>query len=281
MLFWDRTSDLRKLSLLSLILTLASLSSEICTAQTSDPVDSNPSGVTAATETLPTQNQAAPSLPSTETPSSSTAESTPHSEAQSPAEPQLVRLESLEQRLFNHSYATDSSADRLMRLEKFVFGVEGKGDTDLRLDKLNKVLGKITVSNDTTSANGSASGAKAPSKPRGLLDTINQGIDNYNRHRFHNAEDDFNDALNLAPGMSRIHVYLGATLLQLNQRQSALEAMRAAYELDPFGTYGRYAKHCLIVLMGDEEVRKRGPKDNLRIVQKTLEHVNSHANLDA
>ncbi|MBX9689012.1 MAG: hypothetical protein K2X27_20050 [Candidatus Obscuribacterales bacterium] len=191
---------------------------------------------------------------------------------------ELSRLKELEEKFFSRVYSSDSSSDRILRLEKFVFGAETRGEANARIDKLYKVFIKTRSSEDLPAG---ASQKAISDKPRGLLSVINDGIDNYNRHRFHNAEDDFNDALYLAPGMSRIHVYLGVTLLQLNQRRSAIDAMRAAYELDPFGNYGRYAKHCLITLMGDEEVRKRGPKDNLKTVQKTLSLVNSSANKDA
>ena len=188
-------------------------------------------------------------------------------------------LKALELRLFNREYSSDTSIQRLSRLEDFIFGGEAKGEVKTRLEKLSKILDKVPARVASTPA-GNATFNTRP-KPKGLLAIINQGIDNYNSHRFHNAEDDFNDALELAPGMPRIYVYLGVTLLQLNQRTSALDAMNAAYELDPFGTYGRYAKHCLIVLMGDEEVRKRGPKDNLNIVKGTLDKVNRNAESDA
>ena len=200
-----------------------------------------------------------------------------------PALPELDRIEKLEEKLFNIAYTADSLPDRLSRLEKFVFGVIRKGENVSRLDRLIKVFGKTVSAAESSPAKETAQSlpAEKPVRPRDLLSMINQGIDNYNRHRFHNAEDDFNDALKIAPGMSRIHVYLGSTLLQLNERQAAIDALRAAYELDLFGTYGRYAKNCLIVLMGDEEVRKHGPRDNLRVVKNTLESVNKHADNEA
>ena len=114
-----------------------------------------------------------------------------------------------------------------------------------------------------------------------VLAIINRGIDNYNKHRFHNAEDDFNEAVDMAPGLARTYAYLGVTLLQLNERASAMDAMQAAYELDPFGTFGRYAKNCLIILAGDEEIRRRGPRDDKKTVEQVLNKVNKQANSDA
>lgn len=192
-----------------------------------------------------------------------------------------VVLQSMEERIFNHSYSLDSRDDRLARLEKFVFGGCNGGELKTRIEKLNRVLSKNQQQvNPLAPAHMNAASAAAP-RAKGLLDTINQGIDNYNLHRFHNAEDDFNEAISMAPGLSRTYVYLAVTLLQINQRQSAINALRAGYELDPFGSYGRYAKNCLITIMGDEEVRKRGPKDNLKTVQKTLEVVNDRAGRDS
>lgn len=192
--------------------------------------------------------------------------------------PELSRLQALEKRLFNLTWPLDGTEQRLLRLERFALGAEGKGSTRVRLDKLEKVLSPRLSAE--TGQPASQVQQRVNDRPKGLLATINNGIDNYNKHRFHNAEDDFNDALTIAPGMSRIHVYLGATLLQLNQRKSAIDAMQAAYELDPFGQYGRYAKNCLLTLMGDEEVRKRGPKDNLKTVQRTLDAVNRQTDAD-
>jgi tetratricopeptide (TPR) repeat protein len=198
------------------------------------------------------------------------------------ATPEIARMQALEERLFSRSFDQDNPLDRISRLERFVLGVEGKGELLERLNKLNKIFKTATPNpTDSTADSTTPSPQKVPAKPKALLAVINDGIDNYNKHRFHNAEDDFNDALALAPGMSRVHAYLGVTLLQLNQRQAALDAMNAAYELDPFGTYGRYAKQCLITLMGDEEVRKRGPKDDLKTVEKTLNSVNHQADTDS
>lgn len=135
----------------------------------------------------------------------------------------------------------------------------------------------MTISGQSTSA-GAKSGAP---KTKNLLAIINRGIDNYNRHRFHNAEDDFNEAVDMAPGLARIYAYLGVTLLQLNERASAMDAMQAAYELDPFGTFGRYAKNCLIVLAGDEEIRRRGPRDDKKTVDSVLDKINRQASSDA
>ncbi len=205
------------------------------------------------------------------------------SEKKDLAASEQLELSSLEEKLFNRDFTKDSVSERLARLEDFVFGAKTNAENEDRIEKLQKALKKNSSPSESAPALKTVSKAKTAASPgpRGVLSIINQGIDNYNRHRFHNAEDDFNQALELAPGMSRIYVYLGVTLLQINQRQSAIDAMKAAYELDPFGTYGRYAKHCLIVLMGDDAVRRRGPKDNLKVVKKTVDNVNSQAYADA
>lgn len=201
-------------------------------------------------------------------------------------------IAALEQKYFGINYEKDSLSDRILRLEKFVYGAPIKGDNDSRLMKLLKVLTPLPRRGpfaahpiDQTAA----STTEPPSKPaekaeptkKNLLTLINRGIDNYNKHRFHNAEDDFNEAVDMAPGLARTYAYLGVTLLQLNERASAMDAMQAAYELDPFGTFGRYAKNCLIILAGDEEIRRRGPRDDKKTVDDVLNKINKQTSSDA
>lgn len=240
------------------------------TDSTSPDANTNPGGNTSSSATSGSSNN-------TGSGKSTLVQNETTDAVQSQVDSLTASFASLEEKLFNRTFPQDKSADRLLRIERFVFGEESKGDAGLRVKKLQSALSKR--SNDDAAI--AYPITVNSSKPRGVLATINEGIDNYNRHRFHNAEDDFNDALDMAPGMPRIYVYLGVTLLQINQRQSAIDALRTAYELDPFGTYGRYAKHCLIVLMGDEEVRKRGPKDNLKTVQGTIDSLNRKAGDEA
>lgn len=242
-----------------------------------------------------------------------------------PATPDATDIASLEQKYFGSNFDRDSLNDRIGRIEKFVFGSPQKGENEIRLQRLLKVLNprKNTISAQAVGQESSSHGAaqnndakwveqtvqskdmktgqpsiansggqtaniqnapppnSAVPKKKNLLAIINRGIDNYNRHRYHNAEDDFNEAVDMAPGLARIYAYLGVTLLQLNERTSAMDAMQAAYELDPFGTFGRYAKNCLIVLAGDEEIRRRGPRDDKKTVDKVLEKINRQASSDA
>jgi len=118
----------------------------------------------------------------------------------------------------------------------------------------------------------------AAKKEPGLIQVMNRGIDNYNSHRYHNAEDDFELTCAMAPGMSRVYTYLAVTKLQVGERQAALDAFNTCYELDPFGSYGRYAKYCLIVLAGDEAIRKRGAVDSTKILDATIGKISEQTN---
>ncbi len=230
--------------------------------------------------------------------------------------PDDAAIGNLEQKYFGSNFEKDTLNDRITRLEKFVFGGPSKADSQTRLKRLLKVLtarkGPFSahsvdsnpaptknesapqspeLATSTTKANpgtasssssiGQPSATPAPAKKKNLLAIINRGIDNYNKHRYHNAEDDFNEAVDMAPGLARTYAYLGVTLLQLNERTSAMDAMQAAYELDPFGTFGRYAKNCLIILAGDEEIRRRGPRDDKKTVEQVLNKINNQSSSDA
>ncbi|HEY9716067.1 MAG TPA: hypothetical protein V6C69_01255, partial [Trichormus sp.] len=131
-----------------------------------------------------------------------------------------------------------------------------------------------TISNDVTA---NPAPAAKPRKELGLIQVMNRGIDNYNLHRYHNAEDDFEECCAMAPGMSRVYTYLAVTKLQVGERQSALDAFNTCYELDPFGAYGRYAKNCLLVLAGDEAIRKRGVIDSQKDLDKALNKINQQS----
>lgn len=114
-------------------------------------------------------------------------------------------------------------------------------------------------------------------KHMGLIDIMNRGIDSYNAHKYGNAEDDFEECCAMAPGMSRCFSYLAITKMQLNLRQAAIDAFRTSFMLDPFGTYGRYAKSCLLVLAGDEAMRKRPPVDSKEILDIAMKNIDKQS----
>jgi tetratricopeptide (TPR) repeat protein len=190
---------------------------------------------------------------------------------------EAANLTAIEERLFSRSFDSDSIGKRLLRLEKFVFGDENKNALAQRIELLDQVFEMPKELSENTTEKIERTRGKEIFKKYGLLDKINSGINNYNKRRYHNAEDDFDEAAALAPGLPRVYVYLGITLLQLNQRRAAHDALEAAYELDPFGSYGRYAKEFLINLAGDDEIRRRGPKDDLETVRKTLDKINNQS----
>lgn len=115
-------------------------------------------------------------------------------------------------------------------------------------------------------------------KQLSVIDLMNRGIDNYNRHRYSNADDDFEECCALAPGMSRCYAYLAITKLQLNLRQAAIDAFRMSTILDPFGAFGRYSRSCLIVLAGDEAMRKRPPVDSKQVLDSALVNIDKQSN---
>ncbi len=117
----------------------------------------------------------------------------------------------------------------------------------------------------------------APQRHLGLIDVMNRGIDSYNAHRYTSAEDDFEECCAMAPGMSRCFSYLAITKMQLNLRQAAIDAFRTSFMLDPFGTYGRYAKDCLLVLAGDEAMRKGPPVDSKQVLDIAMRNIDKQS----
>jgi hypothetical protein len=65
--------------------------------------------------------------------------------------------------------------------------------------------------------------------------------------------------------------------MQLNLRQAAIDAFRTSFMLDPFGTYGRYAKACLVVLAGDEAMRKHPPVDSKKVLDVAMSNIDKQS----
>lgn len=201
-------------------------------------------------------------------------------------------IAALERRLFVRTYESESIIERTIRLEEFVFLKHYSDDLATRLRRLSKALtssepvsGRSASPDDRSRPDGSAplpayvgaASVPVPVDHSGLIDVINRGIDHYNQHRYHNAEDDFEMTCAMAPGMSRVFAYLAITKLQLNERQAAIDSFRTSYELDPFGTYGRYAKYCLIALAGDDAIRAHAPVDSSKILDGTINKINEQS----
>jgi hypothetical protein len=202
--------------------------------------------------------------------------------------PSTTQIQQMERDAFSHAFASDTDEQRICRLEHFVFGKQFVGNLSTRYTKLRKALAPKEPPIETPSTNGSDSQLTPPtttsspppqptSTHTSLIDIMNRGIDNYNRHRYQNAEDDFEECCAMAPGMSRCYSYLAITKMQLNLRQAAIDAFRTSNMLDPFGTYGRYARACLIVLAGDEAMRKRSPTDSQKVLDIAMSQIDKQS----
>jgi hypothetical protein len=196
--------------------------------------------------------------------------------AHEPVDPKAIH--EMENALFRRCFDDETPEQRMHRLEQFVFGKQVSGDFAPRFANLQKALKPAAPITEVSPPAGlpAATGSDV-SKPKSLIEVINEGIDNYNTHRYHNAEDNFEESCAMAPGMSRCFAYLAITKMQLNERQAAIDAFRTSYALDPFGTYGRYAKHCLLVLAGDEAMRKRSPVDSKKILDTALSQIDKQS----
>ncbi|MBS1952715.1 MAG: hypothetical protein JST89_00870 [Cyanobacteria bacterium SZAS-4] len=218
--------------------------------------------------------------------------------------PTTMQLDQIERDAFSHSYSTDTSEQRVCRLEQFVFGKQFSGDLAKRFKKVRSALAPKEIEKAISPTTGSESSstdagekkakvydfptlikkpAEAPPPPEptkthvGLIDVMNRGIDNYNVHKYTNAEDDFEECCAMAPGMSRCFAYLAITKMQLNLRQAAIDSFRTSFMLDPFGNYGRYAKSCLVTLAGDEAMRKRPPVDSKQVLDVAMSNIDKQS----
>jgi hypothetical protein len=199
-----------------------------------------------------------------------------------------VSIDSVENKCFSRTYSNENMEQRVARLEQFVFGKIITGATvTARLEKVAKIVApqaKAPVVDENPSQNvlnsdqiTTGQNAAPIKQTESLIAVINHGIDHYNVHDYQRAEDDFEKCCAMAPDMARVHSYLAITKLQENERPAALEEFRTTYAIDPFGTYGRYAKFCLLKLAGDEEIRKRGPVDSDEILQSSLGEINKQS----
>lgn len=218
--------------------------------------------------------------------------------------PTTMQLDQIERDAFSHSYSSDTTEQRICRLEQFVYGKQFSGDLSKRFKKVRKVLapkeiekaiapitgseinaadtsGKTPKIYDFPTLNKKSDVAPPPAEPTkthfGLIDVMNRGIDNYNGHKYANAEDDFEECCAMAPGMSRCFSYLAITKMQLNLRQAAIDSFRISFMLDPFGTYGRYAKSCLVILAGDEAMRKHPPIDSKKVLDVAMSSIDKQS----
>ncbi len=204
------------------------------------------------------------------------------------ASPTTSQIQKMEKDAFSHAFASDTDEQRICRLEHFVFGKQSVGNLSNRFAKLCRALASKEPPIDSPPATSSDSGLTTPTtasspppqptlRHTSLIDIMNRGIDNYNLHRYQNAEDDFEECCAIAPGMSRCYSYLAITKMQLNLRQAAIDAFRTSNLLDPFGAYGRYARACLIVLAGDEAMRKRSPTDSQKVLDVAMSQIDKQS----
>jgi hypothetical protein len=197
-----------------------------------------------------------------------------------------VSVDSVETKCFSRTYVKETIEQRVARLEQFVFGkISSSTNVNARLEKIARIVAPSPLAISSTEGTSAADAdqpsqtpdSHTPKQTESLITVINRGIDHYNVHDYQRAEDDFEKCCAMAPDMARVHSYLAITKLQENERPAALEEFRTTYAIDPFGTYGRYAKFCLLKLAGDEEIRKRGPVDSDEILQSSLDKINKQS----
>src|ERR1700722_20555099 len=67
---------------------------------------------------------------------------------------------------------------------------------------------------------------------------FNEGMENYNNHRFHAASDSFQKALAKDPNNAKTHYYLGLCFEALMDPDSAKSEYEMAFQINPFSEQG-------------------------------------------
>ncbi|MBU6453781.1 MAG: hypothetical protein KGS72_18520 [Cyanobacteria bacterium REEB67] len=206
----------------------------------------------------------------------------------------LDRFALLEKRFFGHGYPNDTIEDRLFRMENLVFGSKTKAPLPDRIKKLEATLGSVTPTANTGALNPGETASVAPSAteavspapvtavrakdaPKTFDSLYSQAMADFDASRFHAASEELEAAIQLNPNSAKAYSLLASTLLRLQDRDGAKEAMRACFQVDPFGPDGRNAKAMLLKMVNDDTVRATAPQDTPQVVDHTMRALSMQA----
>lgn len=190
----------------------------------------------------------------------------------------LSRIYRLEAAFFGCGYNKDNLHQRVSRLENNVFGSTSYDALNDRLTRLEQALGKETrlkIENPKISKQSTRNQIVAKDSPdKKLADFLNRAQADISLRRYHAAAEELMNAIQINPSSSLAFRQLGDVLLELKDREGALEAYKACFENDPFGENGKYAKVKLLSLSAHNARNKTAPQDTQPVVENTVNTVN-------
>lgn len=195
-------------------------------------------------------------------------------------EPMVNQLSVLEQKLYSRGYDCDGLDKRLSRLEISVFGeLPAKLADQERLARLLPAFAKKEEADTKQAlAERSIAGANLEAKKKRDKETYLTWYEKAGKdirlRRYKAAASELLESIKLNPRFPRSYAYMGDVLLKLNDREGAREAYKACFEVDPFGTYGRYGKAKLLGLVRQEAYYKPGAQDSDKVVSHTIKTIN-------
>lgn len=186
-------------------------------------------------------------------------------------------LSTIEAKLFQHSYSSELTEERLFRIEKLVFGNRSSGKTGDRIERIESALKFQT----TISSQANVETEKSPPQTLNAQESFAQAMRNgkaeFNIQRYHSAQEHFEKAIAASPNSAAAYAHLGDTLLRLQDRAGAREAYKACFRADPFGEYAAYAKNYLLMLTNEQAYNKTAPQDTPITVERTIRTINNQA----
>ncbi len=99
---------------------------------------------------------------------------------------------------------------------------------------------------------------------------FNDGLDDYQQHRYHALADSFEKAVAENHNDFKSHYYLGMCFEQLKEYDAASNEFEYAMRLNPFSTEGRAAKQGLMRVAGTVEASKH-PADDPKLYKQALD----------
>lgn len=105
-----------------------------------------------------------------------------------------------------------------------------------------------------------------------------EGLENFNQHRYNTAADCFQRALKTRPNDARLHFFLGQCFEHLLDPDSAKAEYELAFRLNPFDEQGKRARQAMLDLAGQEAVRAMGPIDTPEMYRQCLDIINRQTN---
>lgn len=190
------------------------------------------------------------------------------------------QISAIEQKLYARDYNCDGLDKRLSRLEISVFGeLPAKLPEQERLARLLPAFArKEEAESKQALAARRIAGANLEAKKKRDKETYLTWYEKAGKdirlRRYKAAASELLESIKLNPRFPRSYAYMGDVLIKLNDREGAREAYKACFEVDPFGTYGRYGKAKLLQMVRQDAYYKPGAQDSDKVVSHTIKTIN-------